>query len=215
MKLILGSWVLVCIVVYVGIQSDPVSFFSRQTVKEYEVIEDVREARVWYGNLNEFPHTYTFTVTESTPFYAEIRMPTTQEERDTVSLILIKIPIGNKRVTEIGRVRGPDTVWETQFDIRRMEWYRYGPKLETILEPGTYRFEVHSANNHELYAVRLGTEAAHRWSYIAFVSELWAIHRFTDSFVFLKLATPAVVVPMLALLGTVYYWRRRREVVID
>jgi len=106
-----------------------------------------------YGTLAGFPHTFTFTTTEETPFSMQVSMSGKAEIND-VSLILVKQE--KRGVSEVGRLEGKKAEWVDAYNITRAITFAEGPKLEYVLEPGTYKFEVSSPENSRGYRLVIG-----------------------------------------------------------
>lgn len=172
----------------------------------------IEQKQVYLGALLGDPHMYEVTIAEPKKFVATLWQQPEDEEVIAFSLILVKSNDNNRGVTEVGRLVGKETVWDTAYDgVLAMELAR----SETVhyeLSPGTYRFEVSTPENIGQYMIVLGEDASAA-GYFATLREIRAIQQFFSVSGLRLLLSTHVLYPLgsmllLALFG--YLWYRRR-----
>ncbi len=156
-----------------------------------------------YGNLSGFPHTFTFAVSEETPFSMQVSMYAGDETKD-VSLILIKQE--KRGVSEVGRVSGKDVLWSAEYDIWRAISFAYAPKQSYTLQPGTYRLEVSSPENNRAYRLLLGDGDSSLPKEIFTVRKVFAVSPWS------ALLSPFVFGFIALTLGLLYYRKKKKYV---
>jgi len=122
------------------------------TVFDISEIEHIQGETI-YGTLADFPHTFSFSVTQDISFSMQAYMDAKSTVND-VSLILIKQE--KRGVSEVGRVTGKDTVWSDIYDIWNAITFTQSEKKTYMLTPGMYRMEVSAPENNRSYRVILG-----------------------------------------------------------
>ncbi len=176
-------------------------------------IEEPEQARVFYGVLNDFPHTYEIRATEKFHFFAEMWVPEISTAENVVSVIVIR-EVGEKgRVKEVSRILAKDATWGSFYEPILGDRYRKGGVFETDLDPGVYRIEVSTPNNLEPYALVIGTKDS-----LFPVGYFNMLGRIADVKIFFGKSTLSVVqsryvyIPLLVLgLLAVVYWIIRRR----
>ncbi len=154
-----------------------------------------------YGKLTGFPHTFTFAVSEETPFSMQVSVDGAQEVKD-VSLILIKQE--KRGVSEIGRMTGKDAQWVTQYDVWRAVTFANAPVKEFTLAPGTYRLEVSAPENNRGYRLVLGEGDA------SAIKELFMVRKVFDVGVLSMMLSPFFL-GVFVLLGVgLFYYKRKK-----
>ena len=147
------SFLLVALSFMFGIQSVSAAYITQpKDAFEIPVLTKIAGETI-YGQLENFPHTFTFGVAKETSFSMQVSMNAKSSVRD-VSLILIKQE--KRGVSEMGRVSGNKTTWLDSYDFLRAMPFTSSPRQTYTLSPGTYRLEVSSPENNRNYRLVLG-----------------------------------------------------------
>jgi len=185
-----------------------------QHVDDYIVVEDTQLSQAFYGELQNFPHTYSFRIDTPTSFYAEILVPDIVDTKNIISAILIKEESAGY-VSAVARLRAEDAEWISRFEFFGGDSYRHGPSFEDPLEAGEYRLEVHSNENIEKYVLVIGTEEAMPIGYFELIRRIAHVKEFFGKSQFMIIQSPFVYMPIVLILTilAVYllYIRRRQK----
>ena len=154
-----------------------------------------------YGRLADFPHTFTFTMAEETPFSMQVSMSGKEVIKD-VSLILVKQE--KRGVSEVGRLEGKNTEWKESYNIARAITFAEGSELEYMLEPGTYKFEVSSPENNRGYRLVIGEGDASIFKELSMIRTVFGVSTFGMIF------SPYVFIFLLGLLFIGYRMYKKR-----
>lgn len=176
-------------------------------------IDDITRSRMLYGDLDNFPHTYEFSVTKPTALYAQVLVPDIASAKNTVSAIIIRLPDGRGRVTEVARLEAKDAMWTREFEPWVGDSYRSGSMFEKEIGPGTYRIEVHTPDNVEKYALRVGTRDDMEIGYIERVRRIVAVKAFFEKSPLRVIESRYVYMPIAVLVLCVgaWSWYKRRK----
>ncbi len=175
-------------------------------------IEDPTLSQAYYGEMNDFPHTFVFSSVEPFHFFAQILLPDISSSKNNVSGIIIKLPEKRGRVTEIGRLEYRNATWETEYEPFGGDTYRNGPVFEKDLEPGRYRIEVHTPENLDKYVLVVGTREEMSIGYFETVRRLMEVKAFFGKSKLRIIESPYVYVPIIVISICMYvgwYYRRR------
>lgn len=174
---------------------------------DYIYIEEPLVSKAFYGELDNFPHTYRLEITEPTLFFTELLVPEFVTEQNRFAILVREEKRG---VTEMIRLNPKDASWETFFERYGGDSYRRGPSYETTLEPGNYIFEVSTPENLGKYILVVGKEE--KMSEDGFFSSLKDIYQvkvFMEKPFFLVLQSPFYYVPTIILiLSGLLIWYR-------
>ncbi len=160
-------------------------------------IDDVIRAERYYGRLDDHPHTYSFTLTESTTVSLRILVPDTKSAPvDKTGLLLESLP-DDAGVREVKRLPAQSASWDQEYAWKTGDTYRTGPSYYDTLEPGTYLFEVSTPINRGQYVLEIGT-AADGVGYVAALKDLSAIKDFFGKPWLALFQSPLTLVPLIA-----------------
>ncbi len=180
--------------------ADAAFLYQPQTQNEVMELQDVNAETV-YGKLDGSPHTFTFAVSEETPFSMQLTLSPHQKIND-VSMILVKQE--KRGVSEIGRSNTKDKEqWNARYDFLRAVVLLWGKKYEYTLEPGIYTFEVSSPENNRGYRVVLGDGKTSPYKELRYVRSVFEVDKLSIVF------SPLVFVPILVLVSIFFYLRKR------
>ncbi|MCF7816223.1 MAG: hypothetical protein K9M10_04340 [Candidatus Pacebacteria bacterium] len=191
---------------------------SQKSLIDFDIISDPTLAQTFYGELNNFPHTYEFIVTQSLNFVVDVRVPDLEKSTNNISAIIIKKPVSGGRVKEITRMLAKEAKWTVVRDFKSGDLYREGSHYEAELEPGVYRLEVHSPNNIEKYILKIGTREEMAFGYIETVKNLVAVKQFFNKSRLRIVESPYVYIPLLVIIaggGALSIWFKRRRNILD
>lgn len=122
-------------------------------------ISEPEKEQYLYGELSNFPHTFTFSVSEPMKISAMVSVPKDSQYKKSVIIIREE----KNGVSEVGRVTYNETSWTGEFDARLGRSFFDAEVLSAEIEPGSYRLEVSSPDNHGKYKLRVGTEPNRQW----------------------------------------------------
>jgi hypothetical protein len=171
-------------------------------------ITDVDRPQEFFGQLNNFPHTFDFSLSEKMDFKASVFVHDGEVQKNDVSIILVKKE--RRGVSEIGRTSSKNDSWESGFDYVLVESFKKGGEIAAPLEAGEYTLEVSSPNNDGIYRLRIGEGG--RRGYFDSVRTLFEVKDLTGSSPLSAILSPLLYVPivlLLLLVGVFIYLRRR------
>jgi hypothetical protein len=158
-------------------------------------VTDVLQSQAFYGELNDSPHLFEFTLTEPTTSFAELLVPDSETGVTDKSGLLLKVE--ERGVTEVMRMNAKDAAWESFFEWFGGDSYRRGPTYFDSLEAGTYQLEVSTPVNQGKYVLVIGKEESFRLSYIATLKDVARVKQFFGKSRFALFESPLVYVPLL------------------
>jgi hypothetical protein len=179
-------------------------------------IADPTLAQAFYGHMDNFPHMYEIHAKEPFLLSLQILMPDIDSSKNNISGVIIKVPEGGGRVTEIASLSAQEAGWGTTFQSLDGNKYREGPAFQKELEPGMYRIEVHTPDNIEKYILRVGTRDEMTIGYIELLRRISEIQTFFGKSTLHGVVSPYLYVPLAGVIVSVvglsvYIWRRRRK----
>jgi len=183
----------------------------QESLHDITVIDDPELSQAFFGELQDFPHTYEIRADKSFTLYTQIRVPELESSKNNVSGIIIKEQ-KKGRVEEVARFLALDAQWAVHKDTLIGEEYREGAQFEKELGPGVYRLEVHTPDNLEKYILRVGKKEDMNIGYFELLGRIIDIKKFYETSVFWIILSPYAYVPLLVLtvLGGLWYlWRRK------
>jgi len=173
-----------------------------RNVSEIPKLETISGETI-YGTLASFPHTFTFFVTEETPFSALVSMDSAEEAHD-VSFLLVKEE--KRGVSEVGRLYGKEITWTKKYDVWRAVTFTQGEEFSATLEPGVYKLEVSSPNNDRGYRLVLGEGDSAVLKELSLTRRSFKVHPLS---IFLS---PFILIPLIfGLLYGTYRFRRSQQ----
>jgi hypothetical protein len=188
---------------------------EQRSLDDITTIEDFTLSQTFYGQLPGFPHTYRVVLREPSVLSFGIFAPSNETDTYAISSIIVKEEPEGGRVGEIARLSAKEAAWEEMFDRRTGDTYRRGLSFEKELEAGTYRIEVHTADNVEKYLLIIGTHDDMTLGYGELIRRLAGVKLFFGKSQFRIIESPYLYVPLLSVglcvLGVVYMLRRRRQ----
>lgn len=192
-----------CVLAYTSVLAKP------ELPSTVLTITNVEKAQEFFGKLNNFPHTFDFSLAEKMDFSASVYVHDEASQKNDVSIILVKKE--RRGVSEIGRTSVKNDSWEIDFDHVLVESFRKGGTIAAPLEAGEYTLEVSAPNNDGAYRLRIG-ESVHR-GYFESVRVLFEIKHLFGSSAFSAILSPLLYVPILLILlilcGFLYFRSRR------
>ena len=183
----------------------------QESLHDITVIDDPELSQAFFGELQDFPHTYEIRADKSFTLYTQIRVPELESSKNNVSGIIIKEQ-KKGRVEEVARFLAEDALWTVNKDRLIGEEYREGAQFEKELGPGVYRLEVHTPDNIEKYILRVGKNEDMNIGYFELLGRIIDVKKFYETSAFWMIVSPYAYVPLLVLtvLGGLWYlWRRK------
>jgi hypothetical protein len=190
------------------------NLITQKTLNDIVVISTPELSQAFYGQMENFPHTYEIHSDIPFTLYTHILVPDITSSKNIVSGIIIKEPVRSGRVTEIARLEAKDAAWTKWFEWRGGDSYREGAVFEKELEAGTYRIEVHTPDNLEKYVLVVGKREEMSIGYFELIRRLMGVKRFFEKSPVLIIMSPYVYAPLLGIgvVGGVLWYRQRRQV---
>lgn len=183
---------------------------NQKNVDDVIRVDDPSLSQAFYGTLNNFPHTYEIIAREPFTLYTEILVPDIEGQTNTPSGIIIKLPQAGGRVEEIARLQAKDASWEAAYEFFGGDTYRHGPQFEKELPAGTYRVEVHSADNKEKYVLVIGKREEVVLGYIELIRRIAGVKEFFGKSQISIIQSPFIFIPLLVGAVIVGWLLRRR-----
>lgn len=175
-------------------------------------LEGVSTERWFVGQLEDFPETFEFELTEPTVFKAQVMVPAGTPDAERTSLITIKEVA--RGVEEVMRRTARSETWESFTDpVSGLEFIESN-YYEDRLEPGVYRIEVSNPDNAGYYVLKLGNEEASR-GYFGTIKDIKTLRAGLGLGPVGTYTNMHVIVPPLllvtVLIGAWWLWRRRKN----
>lgn len=174
---------------------------SQHTITK--IMEPEKEQH-FYGELADYPHTFSFVVDEPLSLAVAVSVP--KDSKYKKSIIVIREE--KNGVSEVGRVTHNETAWTPAFDWRLGRGFLEAEHLTAEIEPGSYRLEVSSPDNHGKYKLMIGTESNRQWFFTRLKERATGARFFGDSWLSV-LRAPLVTGTILVLMVLVYSTLRR------
>lgn len=141
----------------------PVSGFAYEAIEvvqpsafEISTVKEVSAEQWFVGELDNFPHTFEFLLTEPTSLRVQVMQLAGEAEPNCLSLIAIREV--TRGVEEVMRRSCEDATWEPFSDpVSKLDFVE-NQYYEDKLEAGIYRVEVSSPDNQGRYVLKWGTE---------------------------------------------------------
>lgn len=188
-------FVVVCLFYAPQVSAYVPNLVNQESLSDITTVTDPTHAQGFFGILDGFPHTYEIRTTEPFILSLHIRTPDVPSHTDTVSGIVVKEK--KRGVSEVTRLHATDASWEVLTDRLTGTSYRDGASFEQELEPGVYRIEVHTPDNHEKYILMIGKREDMTIGYWTLIGRLIAIQRFHERWALWVITSPYVYVPLL------------------
>jgi hypothetical protein len=156
----------------------------------------------WHiGELQNFPHTFEFLLTEPTVFSVQVMTVPESPENNRPSTILVKE--ATRGVDEIMRRTAKNQDWTTFTDPVSDITFIESEPFSTELEPGVYRFEVSSPDSSAQYALKIGTVDTS--GYATKVKNIFALRSALGYSVFGAFFNPYVFMPLFVVLSFMFF----------
>ncbi len=179
---------------------------------EISTLEEVTTERWLVGELDDFPQTFEFELTEPTVFRAQVMVPAETDVTNRISLIAIKEV--ERGVEEVMRRTATSETWEPFADpISGLEFIE-STYYEDRLEPGVYRIEVSTPDNAGYYVLKLGTKEVSR-GYFGTYRDIMNLRSglglsTAPTHMNVYVALPPLLI-VTVVVGAWWFWRRRNS----
>ncbi len=197
------------------IRGDIPEQIEQTSLLDITTITSISDRQFLYGLLNNLPHTFQFTISEPTEFSVGILSPKIEEGMYALSAILVRENETRRGVTEVARLEAKEASWEPFWHFTVGQRLHQGATFTQMLEPGTYRFEIHTPNNREKYILLLGSQNHDQPSFPEAIKRLMAFYNFLDTSPFsilLSLYGYLSIISIGALVGIIHLLRRHKKV---
>jgi hypothetical protein len=178
---------------------------------EVEAADSNIESQAEYlGELTGDPHMYEFAIGAKTNLVLKV----SQLNSDTpipFSLIAIKENNQNAGVTEVGRLKAADMLWDKKRNSTLGLTFLNSQTLEAEIGAGIYRVEVSTPDNLGRYMLTIGSEEVNP-GYFSTLADIRLIQKAFGKSVFGMFGSSYIYYPLgIALLLFVFYftWRKR------
>ncbi len=181
--------------------------------EDYYQITDQALSTAYYGELDDFPHTYVLLLEEPQDIFIEVLVPDSRHAQNNVNgLIVRQLPTG--RVEEVASMRATDASWETFYEPFGGDSYRRGGSFEGELPAGSYLVEVSTGNNQGKYVLSMGRlERFAGMGYWETLVRINQVKQFLDKPTIAILQSPLFTVPFVGFLLILFFgyrWYSRR-----
>lgn len=172
-------------------------------------IEDIN-AEAWFvGTLNEFPHTFEFSLSESTVLEVQLMVPADTPERSRTSLIVVREV--TRGVEEVMRRTADKETWVPFTDSKSKLDFTESSQYVGELTPGTYRLEVSNPVNQGRYVLKMGS--VDTGGYFNTVGDIMALRSYLDHSSVGIILNPYIFMPLFILLSLGFFgWYFRRKI---
>lgn len=191
--------------------------FQFPAYRDYEDMVQVTAPfsdQIFYGRLDDFPHTYILQVPEKSDFYLEVQAFTPDNSQPDKNLLVVK-KNRDGSVTELFRINARDEEWQLKVDPSTRDEYWRGGSYRGELEAGEYLVEVNSAENRGVYALRLSDsdEPVPR-SWFKEYQRVYELKQFLGQSLVSVFSSPLYYIPLIILLVCGAGWYGRRYLVV-
>lgn len=175
-----------------------------------EIDSNIKQQAEYLGDLAGDPHMYEFSIGAKTNLVLKV----SQLNADTpiqFGLIAIKENNNNSGVTEVGRLKAKDIVWDKTRDSTLGLSLLGSQTLEAEIGPGTYRIEVSTPDNFGQYMLVVGDEEVDP-GYFNTLSDIRLIQKAFGKSPFSMFVSSYVYYPIgIMVIGCLMYmtWRKR------
>lgn len=121
---------------------------------EISELTDVTTEQWLVGNLDDFPHTFEFVLTEPTTINIQVMYPQSASATEKMSVLMVKE--AERGVTEVMRRTQDKVEWGAFTDPISGLNFNINPLFDDRLEPGVYRVEVSNPVNVGYYVLKIG-----------------------------------------------------------
>ncbi len=195
----------------------PVGVFAYETVAvdqpspfKISELKDVTTEQWFVGELDNFPHTFEFLLTEGTTLNVQVMYPEGALDPEKISVLLVKK--AERGVTEVMRRTADKVEWTAFTDPISGLSFNENPTFNDRLEPGVYRLEVSNPNNIGRYVLKLGYEDDNG-SYLNTLKDIKTLRNGLGLGTIGMIGNKYVYVPLFALLTLIFFawfWYRRK-----
>lgn len=178
---------------------------------ELTTIEDVEAERWFVGRLNDFPHTYEFSLDAPATLSLRVMVPPSADKSELASLIVIREV--TRGVEEVARRTAENEVWDEYQDPVSRVTLQASPSLQAELSAGVYRVEVSNPDNYGVYVLAWGSED--HTGYLGKIYNAVKLRSLLEVPVVGVVQSKYVYMPLLIMMSfsfCIFWWRRRGHV---
>ncbi len=203
--------------VVVSVFNTELPYFISPTGSDDLIFVDIDNKPVWYfGELSDFPHTYTFTVASTTNLTASVLLPKNTEIGAGFDVGMLLVKKARRGVSEVARTNGRGADWETLVVKSTGDSYHFGPVIEVVLDEGEYMLEVQTPDNRGKYVLVLGEgNPLRRLSYPQSLSYIIEVKNFNEVGKHTLLLSPYFYLPItlfsIKIVTFFVFWYRQRR----
>lgn len=169
-----------------------------QNVEDVVVIDDTSELYGYYGELDDFPHTFIIASTEPFVLRAQILEPDTSKAKHVLRGIIVRDRDNGRGVEEVARISPDSASWESFYKVAYGVRYLQGPEYQEELGAGTYRIEVSTPLNKGKYVLVLGNpEGGNSPGYFGTLRDIYEVNHFFGRPPIALIVSPYVFLPLI------------------
>ena len=187
----------------------PTGVFAYETVQvtqpspfEISELKDVTTEQWFVGELNDFPHTFEFLLTEPTMIRAQVMYLSNNSNAEKLSVIMVKE--AERGVTEVMRRTLDKVEWSDFKDTVSGLHFSESTLFNEQLEPGVYRIEVSNPKNIGRYVLKLGYEDDHG-GYFNTLKDIKTLRNGMGKSTFGMVVNKYVYIPLFALFTVIFF----------
>lgn len=181
-------------------------------VADVRVVSEPEISRAFYGELDNFPHTFEIRATSSFHLYVQVLEPDKDEAKNDHTGIIIRERDDGRGVEEVARLRPAEASWESFYEFFGGDSYLEGPKFDAEVGPGVYRVEVSTPVNDGKYVLAIGkTEDFSGMGYFGILKGIYSAKQMMGRSPLTMLYSPFVFVPILVLFIAFVAYRQYKK----
>lgn len=179
-----------------------------QDVSAVTHVENPEASWAYYGELNDFPHTYVIERTEPFSLRVEILEPDIEGAQNDHKGIIVRTRDSGRGVELVERLTAEAADWESFREPYGGDRYLQGPTYESELGPGTYFIEVSTAANEGKYVLVFGDISDYsQVGYFGKVARVYQVKRFFEKPPIAMIVSPLIYAPLIVLIVLVFLGR--------
>jgi len=183
-----------------------------ETVADVYEVSDPEISRAFYGELDDFPHTFQIRATSSFRLYVQVLEPDREDAQNDHAGIIIRERDDGRGVEEVARLRPSEASWESFYEFFGGDSYLEGPEFNQEVGPGVYRVEVSTPVNDGKYVLAIGKiEDFSGVGYFETLKGIYGAKQMMGRSPLTMLYSPFVFVPLLVLIITLFVYRRYKH----
>jgi hypothetical protein len=183
---------------------EAVTFVNQPDVFTPDILPAPTAPATYYGELTDWPHTFTFSVSRETTVAYTLA---TARDADPVSLLLVRE--AQRGVEEVVRQNSAAIDWYPVRDTRLGLALNEAPTVVATLTPGSYKLEISNPVNQGKYQLQIGEGS--QSGFFGTIGDTFRVHHFYGHWVTALGTWRVLLLVGLVLCALGYGWRRYRR----